>query len=347
MPPTSAGITATGVAWGLALLDHGGYTYIYGATTSNDAMARRLHIARVPTGRFTDSWQFYTGRSWSPQQSEAAPIPIPVDYGFSVVRTGTAFNLVTLDPGTANIVRHTASTPYSFSTSSNSQLYSIPEAKPNWLAYEVRVHPAISQSPEYVISYNVNAFEYDKTNCEPHIYRSPGIYRPRFIDVRLPSSMSEAAATVAASTRTAASQQAMDTDRRVIVPPPFTNGAARRMAASSRSAPKTATNTAWVNSRAQCDPVQKPNLNATPSTQHQGAVTLDWSPYPERFVFTTWHKYPHEAAWTPSPFPIYDRTGFDDFPLIGCDQPSGYRIRAHNWWDGQSEIDEAWTTTHC
>jgi hypothetical protein len=99
---------ASPIFWGTALLNDGGYTYIYGSEDQFNASCaltgRRLHIARVPTGQFDGTWE---------QVADLA-MPNGVFSEFSVAKLGSTYLLVTQDYGN-HVVAYASSTPSSFS----------------------------------------------------------------------------------------------------------------------------------------------------------------------------------------------------------------------------------------
>ena len=58
------------INWGVAILDHGPYTYIYGS--ESDGLASWMHVARVPKGRLDTPWSYYTASGWTPQPHRLA-----------------------------------------------------------------------------------------------------------------------------------------------------------------------------------------------------------------------------------------------------------------------------------
>ena len=51
------------INWGVAILDYGPYTYIYGS--ESQGLSSWMHVARVPKGRLDARWSYYTGLGWT------------------------------------------------------------------------------------------------------------------------------------------------------------------------------------------------------------------------------------------------------------------------------------------
>lgn len=178
------------VTWGTALINSGGYTYIYGAEDIRDANCnwggRRLHIARVPTGQFGAAWQHVATRD----------MPAGLFTEFSVTKIGTTFHLITQGYG-HEVLDYPATSPSGFG-GTPTKIYDIP-AHGSWSRYAARMQPALTTSSEIVISYNVNTERESADACASEHYFNASIYRPRF--VRIPRSA--LATSAAASARIA------------------------------------------------------------------------------------------------------------------------------------------------
>lgn len=185
-----------GISWGTAILNDGGYTYIYGSEDlfgANCAPAgRRLHIARVPTGQFDQPWEYLAD----------LPMPNGLSSEFSVAKLGSTYLLVTQDYG-HTIVAYASSTPASFG-GAKTNLYDIPVYKSTELMrYAGRMQPALTTSSEIVLSYNVNSTRRSQDGCIDETVLDASIYRPRFVRVprsALPTASSSARAPAAAET---------------------------------------------------------------------------------------------------------------------------------------------------
>jgi hypothetical protein len=84
------------VMYGAALLEEGGYTYIYG-TEDVSGTEKYLHIARATSGNVLGAWEFYTGTGWLPDPASSARLRKGVGNGFGVAKVGNRFVLFTMD----------------------------------------------------------------------------------------------------------------------------------------------------------------------------------------------------------------------------------------------------------
>ena len=171
------------IAWGSAVLSDGGYTYVYGAERTSDAL-RFAHVARVPAGGLGGAWEFWTGDSWSTSVTRSARLLSGVGTGYSVQRTGDAYVLVTtegnllFDP---SIVAYTAPSPTG-PWSGPLELETPAEATPgsSRVSYDARLHPELARPGKLLVSYNVNSLDADTA------YADVRVYRPRFVEVDWP-----------------------------------------------------------------------------------------------------------------------------------------------------------------
>ncbi|MER5650304.1 hypothetical protein [Streptosporangium sp. NPDC002524] len=225
------------IIWGTALVEQGGYTYIYGHE-SKTALGKRIFLARVPaTLDLTDQslWRYFTGTDssgnpqWGTSCSASRPLGVLAEAGFSVIDLNNRFWLVHhadphVTPG--QIVANPSTTPWGF-TNNRIKLYDPPErhVSPNFsMVYEARVHEGLSSDPsKIVISYNVNTNAVN-IGCRPLTDYNADTYRPKFIDVPVtaffsPTSFKAAAPAMAEP----GSAPADSTGGRGIHPPAFTD----------------------------------------------------------------------------------------------------------------------------
>ncbi|MFG2004882.1 hypothetical protein ACGFNU_37620 [Spirillospora sp. NPDC048911] len=172
---------ANPIAWGTALLNDGGYTYIYGVqelwtgTAPNCTLnGRRLHIARVPTGQFSGNWQTLT-------PTDGLALSGGLFSEFSVAKLGSTYLLVTQNYG-SGIVAYASSTPTGFG-GTPTHLYSIPNYKSVLPGYSGRMQPALTTSSEIVLSYNMLTSRVSQDGCLDENTLDASIYRPRFVRV--------------------------------------------------------------------------------------------------------------------------------------------------------------------
>ncbi len=193
------------VIWGAATLVSGGYIYMYGVKPYNGrADPFPLYLARVPAGGLASGapWQYYGGTpscpapssAWSTDPRSATSLRVAVSAGFSVSRVDGTDVLLTnnaassdgappASPASAttnDAIAYYAACPTGFSPSSPAYLIYRPRLPVGYLAYEYRIVPQFSHGPDVLVSYSLN------TTRPGGNYANVTIYRPHFLDVRLP-----------------------------------------------------------------------------------------------------------------------------------------------------------------
>ena len=172
--------------WGYALLQSGGYLYVYGTVTdAATGTFEGMKIARFVPGWCleTDAWQYWTGSGWALGEANAVP-----------VTTGNPLTGVVQEPGSASYVAvSTAPNVYaddtvdlSFASSptgpwtSPQPVYSIPEVGQyqDEIAYFPTFHQELSSGNVLVVSYSL-----DTTDGPSSLAQDIHQYQPRFIDV--------------------------------------------------------------------------------------------------------------------------------------------------------------------
>ncbi len=192
------------IIWGAATLVSGGYIYIYGVKPYNgrsDPFA--LYLARVPVGGLASGtpWQYFSGTpscpapssAWSTDPRSATSMRQAVSAGFSVTRVNGTDVLLTNNASSAGLppasrahgttndaIAYYARCPTGFSPSSPVYLIYRPRLPAGYLAYEYRIVPQFSHGPEVLVSYSLNTI-HPASN-----YADVTVYRPHFLDVRLP-----------------------------------------------------------------------------------------------------------------------------------------------------------------
>jgi hypothetical protein len=129
-----------GITWGDALIQQGGWTYVYGrnnpqTTTNPDNFVASAYLARVPSGDLNvpAKWQYFTGLTGTSPQwasgpgapAEARPIiadggtypcergVVPSGAGYSAARLGTAYYVFTRDPNAiGSLTGYSATRPW-------------------------------------------------------------------------------------------------------------------------------------------------------------------------------------------------------------------------------------------
>ena len=183
------------IIWGEATLVSDGYIYIYGVRPYNgNADPFPLYLARVPVSGLPAGapWQYYHGTpscsppssAWVSSPRQATALQTGVSAGFSVTDVNGTDVLLTTDgssPGTRqNAVAYYADCPTGFSPGSPRYPVYEPHLPHSYLAYEYRIVPQFSSGSEVLVSYNI-----DTTRLGLN-FSNVSIYRPRFLDVKLP-----------------------------------------------------------------------------------------------------------------------------------------------------------------
>jgi hypothetical protein len=171
------------IAWGSAVLEDGGYTYVYGAERTSDAL-RFAHVARAPAGKLGGAWEFWTGNGWSTAVERSARLLSGVGTGYSVQRVADRYVMVTTEGNllfNPAIVAYTAPAPTG-PWKGPRQLHTPAEATPGTsrVSYDARLHPGLARSGKLLVSYNVNSLDADTG------YTDARVYRPRFVEIDWP-----------------------------------------------------------------------------------------------------------------------------------------------------------------
>ena len=168
------------VMYGAALLEDGGYTYIYG-TEDVGGTEKYLHIARAVSGDMLGSWEFYNGSGWSQDPSASARLLKGVGNGFGVTRVGNRYLLFTMDslfPFNDELVLYSSTSPWG-PFGQRTLVYRTPESQQGLFTYDAHVHPEFTDSSGLLLSYDVNTFDPDE------LLSDVDSYRPRFIRVKV------------------------------------------------------------------------------------------------------------------------------------------------------------------
>jgi fibronectin type 3 domain-containing protein/predicted RNA-binding protein with TRAM domain len=169
------------IGWGSAVLDDGGYTYVYG--TESAGSLKFAHLARTPLG-LSGAWEFWTGSGWSSSESASTRLMSGVGTAFSVDKIGSQYVLVTQDadtPFSPSIVAHVAPAPTG-PFDAPRYLFDAPEpgnGKQQQI-YDPRTHPELAANGKLLISYNVNSLDNAQNFADARIYRA------RFTEVAWP-----------------------------------------------------------------------------------------------------------------------------------------------------------------
>jgi hypothetical protein len=182
------------VIWGAATLVSGGYIYIYGVKPYHAGSPYPLYLARVPVGGLAagDAWQYFDGQpgcsppasSWTDTPGSATALRTGASTGFSVTDVDGTYVLLTSDLS-SDAVAYYAQCPTGFSPASPQYSIYKPILPYGYLAYEYRIVPQFSSGRDVLVSYSTDTIREDGS-CLDESYYDAAIYRPRFLDVRLP-----------------------------------------------------------------------------------------------------------------------------------------------------------------
>jgi hypothetical protein len=171
--------------WGNAVLESGGYTYVYGSTTIGTTTAfGGMKIARVLAGRTlqTENWEYWDGSDWVPGEENAI-----------AVNTGNELTGVVQEPGESGYVgvsipRGFGDTTLDLSFASNPSgpwtspepVFVIPQvsADPSEFAYMPTFHPELSSGNGLVVSYDIHSYRGIAA-----LRQNVKLYQPQFVDV--------------------------------------------------------------------------------------------------------------------------------------------------------------------
>ncbi|MFN2613853.1 MAG: DUF4185 domain-containing protein [Actinomycetota bacterium] len=166
------------VSYGSAIMQDGGYDYVYGV---EDLHADKyLHVARVRAGHLLDgTWEYFGPNGWTTNALLSSRGLNGIANELSVSPVGGQYVLVSQDHSIgADIVAFTAPAPTG-PWSVPRTLYTASEAARGLLTYNAKAHEELSSPGDFVISYNVN------TTNAAQLYSDVSSYRPRFVDVTL------------------------------------------------------------------------------------------------------------------------------------------------------------------
>jgi hypothetical protein len=169
------------VMYGAALLEEGGYSYIYG-TEDVSGTEKYLHIARAISGNVLGAWEFYTGTGWSSDPALSARLLKGVGNSFGVAKVRNRFVLFTMDsliPFSAELVMYSSNNPEG-PFGNRTHVYWTPESQHGLFTYDAHVHPEFTDAQgRLLVSYDVNSFDFRD------LLADVDSYRPRFIRVKI------------------------------------------------------------------------------------------------------------------------------------------------------------------
>ena len=179
---------AANVEWNAWLQQVGGYTYIYGIedTGGSTFPNKYMRIARVPGTDLRGTWTYWTGSTWSTQQTDATRVVANVGNNYSISVIGGVYTLVTQDtsvPFSNQIVMYFSCSPTGPFTN-KTLLYIPPEVGSSGTYHNSNVIFYNSHEQAQFRSGNCLVFSYDLNSLNPaDVHANVGIYRARFINV--------------------------------------------------------------------------------------------------------------------------------------------------------------------
>ena len=169
--------------WGNALVQSGGYDYIYGIDFNTDAgIWYGLKVARVPVGNTLDfsQWSYWNGASWVSGESNAVVTGTPLVNGIISLEGASGFMGVGVGGSGSNYyVYLTFSCSPTGPWSPTANVYTIPQTATysNEIAYMATFHPELG-GDGLVASYNV-----DSSDGLSSLEQDDHEYQPGFIDI--------------------------------------------------------------------------------------------------------------------------------------------------------------------
>ena len=169
--------------WGNALVQSGGYNYIYGIDfNTTTGVWHGLKVARAPVGHTLDfsQWSYWDGSTWVSGESNAAVTATPLVDGVLPLKGGSGFmGMGVGNSGSDYYVYLTFSCSPTGPWSQTVNAYSIPETAlySNEIAYMATFHPELTANG-LVASYNV-----DSNDGLSSLEQNDHEYQPRFIDI--------------------------------------------------------------------------------------------------------------------------------------------------------------------
>jgi hypothetical protein len=170
---------APDVAWGSAITEDSGHTYVYGIQV-NPGGERYLHIART-TSDLERPWEYRTEDGWSSEPQASADQLPGISHQVSVLRDGGDYLLITQKLGFgADIHLYRAPTPAGPWEPPGELLAQAPAPLPGTFTYNAVAHPEYTHDGRLLLSYNVNSLD-------PAVgLIDAAVYHPRFVAAPMP-----------------------------------------------------------------------------------------------------------------------------------------------------------------
>ena len=178
-PAIQALPAAPGVAWGSAIMEDDGRTYVYGIHVHAGG-ERYLHVARTTLG-LESPWEYRTTTGWSPDPDASADQLPGISHQISVLHEGREYLLLTQELGFgADLNLYRAPTPAGPWEGPAEPLAQVPPPLPGTFTYNAVAHPEYTAAGRLLLSSNVNSLDPAAALIDA------AIYHPRFIVVPWP-----------------------------------------------------------------------------------------------------------------------------------------------------------------
>ncbi len=157
-----------------------GYVYVYGVKGKN----KEVVVARVKSKLFEkfNEWRFWDGLQWDKDMSKVAAIADRASNELSISQLpdGRYVMVFQVDEISEIIGMRIGTTPFG-PFGPIIKIWDCKDAiqKKEFIVYNAKAHPALSNSGELIISYNVNSLDFWND-----VKSYPNLYRPRFIRVK-------------------------------------------------------------------------------------------------------------------------------------------------------------------
>ncbi len=171
--------SGTVVAYGVAVVERGTYTYVYGV--EDEPFVNYLHLARAPRGNLLGPWEFRTPSGWSAEPTDSVRLLEDVGNGLSVTPVGDRLILITMadsDFFGNEIILRVACRPWG-PWGPETHVYTTPENQGGLFSYNAHAHEQFTEGDRLLVSYDVNTFEAED------LWNDVTIYRPRFLRLQL------------------------------------------------------------------------------------------------------------------------------------------------------------------
>lgn len=177
-----------GIYWGAFVTKAGGFTYIYGSSTTR--MHKHAYVARTSGDDLAGIWSYWDGQGWSTDPSAVAPILANVGQQFSVTPFDRMYLFMT-DDGSRNFSPYAIAwfgcSPTGPFVNPNRFLVSpltMAAGAGHWgdaevYVYDEIVQPALSGGGRVVMSYDQNTLNVKA------VLAHADIYRPSYLDVHI------------------------------------------------------------------------------------------------------------------------------------------------------------------